>query len=71
MPVACVHDKILVECDEYEAEKVKAWLEKAMIDGMRKVLNGPSFEGPCVPVEVDGPFSTVGVRSSYDSKEPQ
>ena len=53
MPVACVHDEIVVECDEDEAEKVEAWLERAMVDGMDGVLNGPGVEGPRVPVEVE------------------
>jgi DNA polymerase-1 len=53
VPVACVHDEILVECDEAEAEKVKAWLEKAMIDGMDRGLNSPEVGGPRVPVEVE------------------
>jgi DNA polymerase-1 len=53
VPVACVHDEIVVECDEDKAEKVEAWLEKAMIDGMDKVLNGPEVGGPRVPVEVE------------------
>jgi DNA polymerase I len=53
VPVACVHDEIVVECDEDEAEKVKAWLEKAMIDGMDEVLNGSNVKGPRVPVEVE------------------
>jgi DNA polymerase I-like protein with 3'-5' exonuclease and polymerase domains len=52
-PIACVHDEIVVECDEARAEKVKAWLEKAMIDGMHRVLNGPEVGGPRVPVEVE------------------
>jgi DNA polymerase I len=53
LPVACVHDEIVVECEEAGAEKVKAWLEKAMIDGMEKVLNGPDVGGPRVPIEVE------------------
>ena len=53
VPVACVHDEIVVECDEAEAEKVKAWLEKAMIDGMDRVLNDPEVGCPRVPVEVE------------------
>jgi DNA polymerase I-like protein with 3'-5' exonuclease and polymerase domains len=53
VPVACVHDEILVECDEDEAEKVEAWLEKAMIDGMDDILNGPDVGGPRVPVKVE------------------
>ena len=36
-----------------DAEKVVAWLEKVMIDGMGEVLNGPEVGGPHVPVEVE------------------
>jgi hypothetical protein len=46
-----VHEQ-LVACDEADAEKVEAWLEKAMVDGMDGVLNGSEIEGPRVPVEV-------------------
>jgi DNA polymerase I len=53
VPVACVHDEIVVECDEDKAEKAKTWLEKAMIDGMDEVLNGPGVGDPRVPVEVE------------------
>ena len=48
-----VHDEIVVECDEADAEKVEAWLEQAMIDGMDGALNGVEVEGPLVPVEVE------------------
>ena len=53
VPILAVHDEIVVECEEDEAEKVKTWLEKAMIDGMDRVLNGPGVGGPRVPVEVE------------------
>ena len=53
VPVAAVHEEILVECDEDEAEKVVAWLEKAMTDGMDEVLNGLSVREPHVQVEVE------------------
>jgi DNA polymerase-1 len=53
VPVLVCHDEIVVECDEGDAEKAKAWLKKAMIDGMNEVLNGPGVEGPRVPVEVE------------------
>src|SRR5215216_1335006 len=53
VPILIVHDEIVVECDEGDAEKVEAWLRKAMIDGMNEVLNGPGAEGPSVPVEVE------------------
>jgi DNA polymerase I-like protein with 3'-5' exonuclease and polymerase domains len=49
--VATVHDEIVVECDENDAEKVKAWLKKAMVDGMDEVLDGAG--SPHVPVEVE------------------
>jgi DNA polymerase I-like protein with 3'-5' exonuclease and polymerase domains len=53
VPVACVHDEIVVERDEDKAEKVETWLETAMIDGMDEALNGPGVGGPRVPVEVE------------------
>jgi hypothetical protein len=58
------HHEILVECDEDEAEKVVAWLEKPMIDGMAKVLNGPDVEGPRVPVEVETQVPRAKLGSS-------
>jgi DNA polymerase I-like protein with 3'-5' exonuclease and polymerase domains len=48
-----VHDEIVVECDQDQAEEAEAWLKKAMVDGMDQVLNAPEVEGPCVPVEVE------------------
>ena len=48
-----MHDEIVVECDEADAQKVEAWLEKALVDVMDGVLNGPDVEGPRVPVEVE------------------
>jgi DNA polymerase I-like protein with 3'-5' exonuclease and polymerase domains len=60
--VACAHDEILVECDEDEAKKVEAWLEKAMIDGMEEVLNGPGVGGPRVPVEVETQIGKTWAR---------
>ena len=57
-----MHDEIVVECDEDEAEKVKVWLEKAMIDGMDEVLNGPEVGGPRVPVEVETQIGKTWAR---------
>jgi DNA polymerase-1 len=56
VPIIALHDEIVVECDETEAEKVEAWLEKAMKEGMMEVLNGPVTVGADVsevPVEVE------------------
>jgi hypothetical protein len=35
VPVLVCHDEVVVECHEDLAEEAKAWLERAMIDGMR------------------------------------
>jgi DNA polymerase I len=52
-PVTCVHDSIVVECYSGDVEKVKDWVEKAMIDGMDEVLAYPGGEGPRIPIEVE------------------
>jgi len=36
VPVLFCHDNVVVECDAEQAGDVKAWLEKAMIDGMEE-----------------------------------
>ena len=46
VPVLVVHDEIVVEVDDGEAEAAKAWLVLAMTDGMRP------FADP-VPVVVE------------------
>jgi DNA polymerase I len=53
VPVLAVHDEIVVECDERDAEKVEVWLKKAMVDGMEEVVNGLKADGPLVPIEVE------------------
>ncbi len=53
VPILAVHDEIVVECDGGDAEKVKAWLEKAMLDGMDEVINAPGAGGPAVPLGVE------------------
>jgi len=52
VPVLVCHDEIVVECDAERAAEAKAWLEKAMIEGMEAVLNGA--DEVHVPVEVEG-----------------
>jgi DNA polymerase I-like protein with 3'-5' exonuclease and polymerase domains len=51
IPVLVCHDEVVVEGGAEQAEDVKAWLERVMIEGMDTVLNGMD-EGH-VPVEVD------------------
>jgi DNA polymerase-1 len=54
VPILAVHDEVVVECPEEQAEEVKDWLEKAMVDGMEEVLNsGLGTDHPeRVPVKV-------------------
>src|SRR3712207_5713966 len=51
VPILVCHDEEVVECDADEAEEVKVWLEKAMIEGMGAVINGTDEVD--VPVEVE------------------
>jgi DNA polymerase I len=51
VPVLVCHDEIVVECDTEQAADVKAWLERAMVEGMEVVLNGTDEVD--VPVEVE------------------
>ena len=45
-PVLVIHDEIVIECDETQAEAVAKWLKAAMIDGMAPLIDP-------VPVEVE------------------
>jgi DNA polymerase I-like protein with 3'-5' exonuclease and polymerase domains len=51
MPVFVCHDEVVVECDAEQAATAKAWLERAMIEGMDTVLDRAGEVG--VPVEVE------------------
>ena len=53
-PILAVHDEIVVECDEEDADKVEVWLKKAMVDGMDTVVNA---DEPHVPIEVEASVS--------------
>ncbi len=53
LPILVVHDEIVVECGEDQADEVQLWLQESMRDGMDEVLNSPESEGPSVPVEVE------------------
>ncbi len=52
-PIACVHDEVVVECGEPDAEAVAAWLVRAMKDGMSEVLALGPADPEGVPVEVE------------------
>jgi DNA polymerase I-like protein with 3'-5' exonuclease and polymerase domains len=51
VPVLVCHDELVVECGPEQAEDTKAWLKKAMIEGMAAVITGT--EEVYVPVEVE------------------
>jgi DNA polymerase-1 len=46
VPVAIVHDELLVECNQEQADQVATWLRQAMLDGMAPLIDP-------MPVEVD------------------
>ena len=46
-PILCVHDEIVLECHERDAERAREWLERCMRNGMGELLHR-------VPVEVEG-----------------
>ena len=50
VPVLAVHDEIVVECDEGDAEMIEDWLKKAMVDGIDGVVNATD---PKVPIKVE------------------
>ena len=51
VPVLVCHDEVVVECDAAQTVDAKAWLVKAMIEGMDAVMNGTRVAH--VPVEVE------------------
>jgi DNA polymerase-1 len=51
VPVLVCHDEVVLECDAEQAADTKAWLKKAMIEGMEAALNGTDEVD--VPVEVE------------------
>jgi DNA polymerase-1 len=55
VPVLVCHDEIVVECAAEQAADAKAWLQKAMVEGMDVVLNGRAEVH--VSVEVDALIS--------------
>jgi hypothetical protein len=51
VPILVCHDEIVVECDVEQAVEAKAWLEKAMIEGIVAVLNNADEVN--APVEIE------------------
>jgi DNA polymerase-1 len=45
-PVLVVHDEIVIECDQSQADDAAVWLKQAMLDGMTSLIDP-------VPVEVE------------------
>jgi hypothetical protein len=62
VPVLVCHDEIVVECDAELTTDPKAWLEKAIIEGIEAVLNPTDEVG--VPVEVEARIAGVGEKEA-------
>jgi DNA polymerase I-like protein with 3'-5' exonuclease and polymerase domains len=56
VPILVCHDEVVVECDVEQAEAAKAWLEKAMVEGMDSVLNGTGEVR--VPVKIEAEIAS-------------
>lgn len=48
-----MHDELVVECPEEQAEEVARFVAEVMVDAMDSMLNGEGVEGLRVPVEVE------------------
>jgi DNA polymerase-1 len=57
--VACIHDELLVECEEGEAEAVKEILEGAMLEAANEILNA---DEPRIKIEVEANLSKTWVK---------
>jgi DNA polymerase-1 len=53
VPILAVHDELVVECPEEQAEEVARFVAEVMVDAMDSMLNGEGVEGLRVPVEVE------------------
>jgi len=56
VPVLVCHDEVVVEYDVEQAEAAKAWLGKAMVEGMNSVLNGTGEVR--VPVKIEAEIAS-------------
>ena len=54
VPILAVHEESVIKCDADRAEEAKAWLIRAMKDGMDAVVN---ITEPHVPIEVEASVS--------------
>lgn len=57
--VASIHDELLVECDQADADYVAGVLERAMLEAANEILNA---EEPKVKIEVDTVISKVWAK---------
>jgi DNA polymerase I len=53
VPILVVHDEIVVESLQDQAEEAETWVKKAMVHGMGEIVNGAKVDGPLVPIDVD------------------
>jgi DNA polymerase I len=61
--IACVHDEIVAECPEEEAEQTAAWLKEHMTAAMTELI------GDVVPVEVETTIGSDWVGTALKTQE--
>jgi hypothetical protein len=63
-PVLVVHDEIVVECDQDQADAVAGWLRQAMLDGMAPLIEP-------VPVEVEVKIGQTWGGANMQHRRPR
>jgi len=57
--VATIHDELLIECDEADAEEIEDLVKEAMLEAMNEIVNA---EGKPVPILVMGSVTKVWAK---------
>jgi DNA polymerase I-like protein with 3'-5' exonuclease and polymerase domains len=57
--VASIHDELLIECEEADAQEVLGLVEEAMVSTMHELVNATE---PHVPIVVEGTVTTVWTK---------
>jgi len=57
--VATIHDELLIECDEGDADEILGIVEEAMVEAMNELINK---DEPKVPIKVEGRVTKIWTK---------
>jgi DNA polymerase-1 len=57
--VATIHDELLIECDEGDADEILGIVEEAMVEAMDELINK---DEPKVPIKVEGRVTKIWTK---------